>query len=198
MATSLGRPPDGGPYGLAHGARLDQKTFHERYERTPHGFHAELIEGTVHVMSPLELDHGRHDVRFIGILFNYRVATPGTVAQATATAIMGDASEPQPDSASLIRDTHGGQTVDDVDGYMHGAPELIVEVAFSSLSTDMRAKFRDYERAGVREYVVYDGKTGQVHWSVAERGHIPAPAGPRRRADPISGLPRPLVRPGRF
>ena len=55
MATSLGRPPDGGPYGLAHGARLDQKTFHERYERTPHGFHAELID-LAGVLPDLELE----------------------------------------------------------------------------------------------------------------------------------------------
>jgi hypothetical protein len=35
-----------------------------------------------------------------------------------------------------------------------GAPELVVEVAFSTTSMDLGAKRRDYEDAGVREYFV--------------------------------------------
>lgn len=37
---------------LENGDRLDQKTFHARYEGMPAHVRAELIEGTVHITSP--------------------------------------------------------------------------------------------------------------------------------------------------
>ncbi len=41
------------------------------------------------------------------------------------------------------------------DGYLAGPPELIVEVAASSASIDLRDKRRAYCRNGVREYLVW-------------------------------------------
>ena len=157
---------------LENGERMDQPTFHERYLKTPPGFRAELIEGIVYVMSPLRLRHARSDNRFGGLLFNYCVATPGVEAQNNATTIMGERTEPQPDSALLILEEYGGQTRDGDDDYTHGAPELVIEVALSSRSIDLHAKFRDYERAGVREYVVYDVSARVIHWFASEGGRF--------------------------
>jgi Uma2 family endonuclease len=67
---------------------------------------------------------------------------------------LGSGSEPQPDGALIIDPACGGQTRVSADGYATGAPELIVEVASSSASTDLHAKRRDYEQAGVLEYIV--------------------------------------------
>ena len=164
----------GGAAWLENGERMDQKTFHERYLKTPPDFRAELIEGIVYVMSPLRIKHGRPDQRFSGVLFAYCAATPGVEGQNNATTIMGEKTEPQPDSALLILDEYGGQTRDGDDDYTHGAPELVIEVALSSRSIDLHAKFRDYERAGVREYLVYDASKPEIHWFASENGRFAA------------------------
>lgn len=164
---------------LENGERMDQRTFHERYLRTPPDFRAELVEGIVYVMSPLRIKHGRPDHRFSGVLFAYCAATPGTEGQNNTTTIMGERTEPQPDSALVILEEYGGQTRDGdgEDDYTHGAPELVIEVALSSRSIDLHAKFRDYERAGVREYVVHDVSARAIHWFASEGGRFaPLPA----------------------
>lgn len=156
--------PDGFPW-LENGERMDQKTFHERYLKTPASFRAELIGGIVYLRSsPSKIRHGRSSAEFTGWLYLYQVATPGTIGQNNATTILGAESECQPDSALLILPSHGGQTVDGDDKFTHGAPELVVEVAWSSRSLDLNAKLRDYERAGVREYIVRDLRGKAVQW----------------------------------
>ena len=133
------------------------------------GFKAELIGGIVYVMpSPPRIRHGRSDATLAGWLFIYSAATPGTESQNNTTTILGDDSELQPDSALLIRSEYGGQSRDGEgeDDYTYGAPELIVETALSSRSIDLNAKFRDYERAGVREYIVYDLRGKVVRWFI--------------------------------
>ena len=90
----------------------------------------------------------------IGWLTHYWGATPGVRAQDNATTILGEASEPQPDGALVIDREHGGQTALSDGVYTVGPPELIVEVASSSESIDLNTKRRDYEHAGVLEYVV--------------------------------------------
>ena len=194
--------PEGFPW-LENGERMDQKTFHERYEQTPPGFKAELIGGIVYVMSsPLSLRHARSDSDISGWLFNYRIATPGTMSQTNATTILGEESEPQPDSALLILEDYGGQSRDGADDYTHGAPELIVEVALSSRSVDLNGKLRDYEQAGAREYIVYELKAkrrplvrrtrtaGSSRSTADPDGLCPIPA-----SSPASGSTRPRSRP---
>jgi hypothetical protein len=43
---------------LIPGQRLDQPTFHERYEAMPPETRAELVGGVVYMPSPLSYDHG--------------------------------------------------------------------------------------------------------------------------------------------
>jgi Uma2 family endonuclease len=83
-----------------------------------------------------------------------------------ATAILGEFSEPQPDGCLLLLPECGGQTRENEDGYLAGAPELVAEVASSSESYDLHSKKRDYERAGVREYVVVVLRQARVDWFV--------------------------------
>lgn len=163
--------PEGFPW-LENGERMDQKTFHERYLNTPEGFRAELIGGVVYVSSPLKIRHGRSDAAFVTLLYLYSASTPGTETQVNTTTILGEDSEPQPDSALLILDEYGGQSKDGDDDYTHGAPELIVEVALSSRSLDLNAKLRDYEAAGVREYLIYDLKKREVRWFENRNGRF--------------------------
>jgi len=155
---------------LEAGDHLDQTTFHERYKAMPPGFRAELIEGIVIVPSPLKPEHGEYHALVMAWLGHYWIATSGTRVRDNATAILSDASEPQPDAALIIDPDCGGQTGYSEDGYATGAPELIVEVASSSESMDLNAKRRDYERAGVLEYVVVVLRHRMIRWFALQDG----------------------------
>lgn len=155
---------------LEAGDRLDQATFHARYEAMPPDFRAEPIGGVVFVPSPLRLEHGASHALVMGWLTRYWEATPGTQVRDNATAILGDESELQPDAALVIEPECGGQSGVSEDGYATGPPELIVEVASSSEAIDLHAKRCDYERAGVLEYVVVVLRQRAVRWFVLQDG----------------------------
>src|SRR5262245_38115821 len=155
---------------LEAGDHLDQAPSHARYEAMPPDFRAELIGGLVFVPSPLRLEHGESHVLVMGWLTHYWSATPGTSVRDTATAILGDDSEPQPDAPLVIEPESGGQSSVSEDGYATGPPELIVEVASSSESIDLHTKRRDYEQAGVLEYVMVVLRQRVVHWFVLQDG----------------------------
>jgi Uma2 family endonuclease len=155
---------------LEAGDHLDQPTFHERYKAMPSTFRAELIGGMVIVPSPLSAAHGFHHALVMAWLGTYGITTPCTNVGDNMTAILGESSEPQPDGALIIDPARGGQTGLSEDGYMTGAPELIVEVASSSASIDLHAKRRDYEQAGVLEYVVVVLRQRVVRWFVLQDG----------------------------
>lgn len=84
------------------------------------------------------------------------------------TIILSDEGEPQPDAALLIEADRGGACRVDESGYLQGPPELVVEVAVSSQSFDLYEKRRDYERAGVRKYVVVGLRDRAMHWFVLQ------------------------------
>jgi Uma2 family endonuclease len=153
------------PPPLEPGDRLDQKTFHERYEAMPPGTRAELIGGTVFMPSPLKRLHGRTHLLLARWTDEYQEATPGTEAFDNASTILDDAAEPQPDITLLIASPSHGQTRDK-DDYIIGAPEFITEVASSSEAIDLHGKRDDYERTGVREYVVVALRQQRVYWFI--------------------------------
>jgi Uma2 family endonuclease len=73
-------------------------------------------------------------------------------------------NEPQPDVAMIIDPSHGGQARLSPDDYVEGAPELVAEVAASSVSIALNTKFRIYRRNGVREYIVWRALDRAVDW----------------------------------
>jgi Uma2 family endonuclease len=150
---------------LAAGQRLGQAEFLRRYEVTPPGFKAELIGGVVHVPSPVSRPHGRGSFCLTTWLGHYRARTPGVDGLENATTVMDELGVPQPDAQLRILPECGGQTRDEGQ-YVAGAPELVVEVARSSRSIDLGDKRADYERAGVREYLVVTLDPDEVHWYV--------------------------------
>jgi Uma2 family endonuclease/mono/diheme cytochrome c family protein len=80
-------------------------------------------------------------------------------------------SEPQPDACLRILPEHGGQAREENE-YIVGPPELVVEVASSTEAIDLHAKRADYERAGVREYVVVALRQARVLWFVLRDGRF--------------------------
>src|SRR5437660_1384280 len=162
----------GGPPGLPpleNGDRLDQKTFHVRYEAMPSDVRAELIGGIVYMASPQKKRHARSQASLAWWLGEYETATPGTEVLVNSTSILGPKSEPEPDACLLILPEHGGQSREDKDGYLNGAAELNAEVSWATESIDLHRKKSDYEQAGVREYLVVALRQQKVFWFVRRR-----------------------------
>jgi Uma2 family endonuclease len=157
---------------LEPGDHLDQKTFHERYEAMPEDVKAELIGGIVHMPAALRRPHGRSHGRLMQWLLAYEDATPGVEVYDNATNIMADDSEPQPDACLIIHPDKGGQMTFTSDDYLQGAPELVAEVASSTESYDLHSKKVDYERAGVKEYLVVALRQQKVFWFVNQNGNF--------------------------
>jgi Uma2 family endonuclease len=149
---------------LENGARMTQAEFHRLYETYPDEVKFELIGGTVYMASPASYRHGRYDSKMSFVLGYYEARTPGTECALNATAILGEESEPQPDSNLRILEEYGGQSHIDKGGYLAGAAELFAEIAYSSKSIDLHAKKDDYQKAGVAEYIVVNVQDSKLHW----------------------------------
>jgi Uma2 family endonuclease len=176
---------------LENGDRLDQKTFHARYQAMPEHCRAELIGGIVYMPSPQKIPHSRAQRLVIRWLDEYAEATPGTESLLNNTQILGPDSEPEPDACLYITPEYGGRVYVDKDDYLHGAPELIVEVSSSTESIDLHRKKQDYQKAGVTEYVVLALRTQQVFWFIRQRGkykEMPLPADGIFRSRTFPGL----------
>ena len=128
---------------------------------------AELINGIVYMASPVRAkQHGTPDGIMQGWLFTYMAATPGTRIAANSTVRFDADNVPQPDALLMIES--GGQARIGKDGYIHGAPELVVEIAASSVSLDLHEKLDAYRRAGVQEYLVWRTEDQEADWFVLE------------------------------
>ncbi len=177
------------PRTLVEGQRLDQPTFHALYEAMPPGTRAELIDGVVFMPSPVGSEHGEAQVPVIRWLGDYAENTPGVKALDNATTILGWKSEPQPDGLLHILLEYGGRTWKE-GGFLHGPPELVVEVAKATRYVDLGPKLRDYERAGVLEYVVRAIDPDEIFWFGQEQGVLV------QRLIGEDGLYRSIVFPG--
>lgn len=142
---------------LENGDRLSRIEFERRYQAMPELKKAELIEGRVYMASPVRIIHGQPHAHIMTWLGVYCAATPGTQFADNTTVRLDTDNEPQPDA--LLRIERGKSQID-VDGYIQGAPELIVEIAASTASYDLQEKLQVYRRNGIQEYLV---------WQVSDR-----------------------------
>jgi hypothetical protein len=149
---------------LEAGQHLDQPTFHERYEAMPPETRAELVGGVVYMPSPMRGDHGVTSRIVAGWLCHYQWKTPELHGEDGCTVKLNDLGEPQPDCQLRLPRALGGQSRVDENGYIAGAPELMVEIARSSRGYDLNQKKADYERAGVVEYLVVELVPDRIHW----------------------------------
>ncbi len=160
-------PPLDGFVPLENGDRLTRCEFERRYTARPDIRKAELIEGVVHVPSPVR---ARGHAGPVGVvttwLVTYGASTPGVSVLADATVRLDRDNEPQPDVLLRIESEASGQSRLSADDYVEGPPELIVEVAASSAAYDLHDKLRVYRRNGVLEYVVWRVHDRAVDWFV--------------------------------
>jgi Uma2 family endonuclease len=151
---------------------MDAGEFLRCREALPELKFAELIDGIVHIPSPLMLDHGDIDLRVDSWLKLYVHATPGTQAACNATCQMLD-DVPQPDVFLRVRPSHRGQSRDKRKGeadYLVGAPELVIEMCLTSTEVDFGPKLVLYECACVREYITIELLRKRIVWRILEDG----------------------------
>ena len=100
----------------------------------------------------------------------YQEATPGLVSGDNSTLLLDQDNEAQPDLLLCIPTAAGGTSRITAAGYVEGRPELVIEVAASSVSYDLHQKLDAYRRNGVHEYLVHRVDDGEVDWFVLEHG----------------------------
>ena len=147
---------------LEAGDHLTRDEFERRYAMRPDIHKAELVQGVVHVPSPVKIDdHGVPVSLITAWLVNYAALHPGTRVATDGTVRLSAVDVVQPD-VMLWRE--GGSASTDADNYLEGAPELVVEVAASSATYDLHTKKESYRRAGVREYIVWRTMDHMIDW----------------------------------
>ncbi|MCC7365678.1 MAG: Uma2 family endonuclease [Dehalococcoidia bacterium] len=145
---------------LQSGDRMTRAEFERRYEGDPRK--CELVEGIVYVASPVSLNHGTPHARMVAWLAVYADLHRDVVEVADNTTFRLDGdNEPQPDIA-LRRIT--GSSVVGIDGIPSGPPELVVEIAASSVSYDLHVKKNVYRRSGVQEYIAWRVFDEVIDW----------------------------------
>jgi Uma2 family endonuclease len=100
----------------------------------------------------------------------YRRRTPGLRSVGNTTLRLDLDNESQPDILLRLPERAGGRSRVTADGYLEGAPELVIEVAASSTSYDLHQKLHAYRRNGVMEYLVHRVEDGEVDWFVLDGG----------------------------
>ncbi|OCR02378.1 hypothetical protein BCD67_01385, partial [Oscillatoriales cyanobacterium USR001] len=133
---------------LENGDRLTRIEFERRYQAMPHLKKAELIEGIVYMAAALRIrSHGEPHAYIMTWLGVYKASTPGVQMGDNATVRLDADNEVQPDA--LLRIEQGGTSRVSEDDYVEGTPELIVEIAASTVSIDRHQKLQVYRRNGV-------------------------------------------------
>ena len=194
---------------LVDGDRLSSAEFERRYRDSPHIRKAELIEGVVHVASPVSDDHGPPHARLTQWFGFYELGTPHLTCSIEGTVRLDEANQPQPDIHLRIASGLGGQSTRTADRYVEGAPgtdrrdrrELQgdrSEGAAGSLSPQWRSRIYHLAGPGCRDRLVHPpGRAVRPDlafrgWSPPERG-LPRLVARPRGADPgrpPRGLPR--------
>jgi Uma2 family endonuclease len=164
--TAPAKPPTS---RLENGDVMSREEFHRRYSAHEELQRVELIEGVVYLPSPIRVQgHAAEQSLVFAWLDSYAATRDGIVARTPASVLLDDQNEPEPD-VMLYREGADSYR----DGYLAKAPELIVEIAASSVSRDLHQKKRAYERNAVLEYIVWRTVDGAIDWfSLVEGAYV--------------------------
>jgi Uma2 family endonuclease len=157
---------------LENGDRLTRHEFERRYTAMPYQKRgrnkAELIEGIVYMASPLRIrSHAQPHSQITGWLVSYQANTPNLMVGIEPTVRLDLDNEFQPDAVMFIPGRGANITDDD---YIAGAPELVIEIAASTVSIDLHEKKAAYHRNGVQEYIVWRTLDREIDWFSLQEG----------------------------
>jgi hypothetical protein len=177
---------------LEAGDRLTLNEFERRYFAMPEVKKAELIEGEVHMGSPVSLKlHAEPHADLQCWMTTYRAYTSGVGVADNGSFRFDKKNELQPDMALFIQPEFGGRISLGKRSIMDGAPELVAEISGSSASIDRNRKLKVYRRNGVQEYIVWRTYDAALDWFTLQNGeYVPL------QADPADGLLKSAAFPG--
>lgn len=155
---------------LENGDMLTLSEFLRRYEDMHDINKAELLEGVTHMPSPVRIDQHAKPDGLVHTWLGVFAVENNLEFYPNATLLLDTENSFQPDAILCTKPRVGGRCWLNQKGYLCGAPELVVEVAASSVSIDLRDKLRVYRRAGVSEYIVWRTQDREVDWFVLEDG----------------------------
>ncbi len=158
------KPRRNRPMPFQNGDRLTQPEFHRLYEHMPEASFAELIAGVVHIKGRSINDHGVACLAIGTVGAFYKMETPGVEVARLVTTIIDDRNEFQPDITVRIDSDYRGQSSVNDDGFYVGGPELVVEVVDGPEAIELGIKKLEYQRAGVREYLVVCPWSQVIRW----------------------------------
>ena len=191
VTTTTPGPATTAARGLHEGLRLSRVEFERRSAERPDLKKVELVEGVVRMPSAVRYAaHGKPHATMVWWLGAYAVATSGVHFVDNTTLRLDGDNELQPDAALFLDPRAGGQARISPDDYMEGAPELVVEIAASSASYDLREKLAVYQRNGVREYLVWRVTDERIDWLELTKGVY------RSRSADAAGVVRSAAFPG--
>ncbi len=150
---------------LENGDNLTSSEFMRRYEAAPALKKAQLIEGIVHMPSPVRADlHAEPDGLIQFWLSYYAMTRPHLKVYPNATLLLDPDNAVQPDAILCSAPSDSGPVRIGEDGYLLGTPELVCEIAASSASVDLHAKFHAYQRNRIPEYFVWLTLENSILW----------------------------------
>jgi len=153
------------PVTLEAGDTLTREEFHRRYLARPDIKKAELIDGVVYVPSPTRFTwHDQQAALMIFWLSTYAIPYPEIHVGGSATIYLDEHNEVQPDAFMFRPEPDRSPIRITEDGYLEGAPQLVVEVAASSASYDLHQKLEAYRRNQVQEYIVWRVLDDAIDW----------------------------------
>lgn len=172
-APVLERAPETSIPPLLPGDRLDREEFERRWDLHPEIKGAELIDGQVYLEMTVSPNHSDGHIRMAFWAMAYASRHSEVEAHDNVTVRIGD-DDLQPDVSLRVR--VGGNSAR-TEKAIEGPPELVIEVAASSVAYDLFQKKEAYRRAGVREYLVWQLFEGRVDWwELREGEYLPLPA----------------------
>lgn len=151
-----------------NGDTMSRFEFRRRYEAHPEIRLAQLIERRVYIAGRVTVAHGTANAAMVGWLVCCTISRPNLEASIRPTTVLDLDNEVQPDT--LLRRVEGGTCRVGDDGYLQGPPELVVDVAASSVSIDLHDKMRAYRRNGVGEYIVWRTEDNVIDWFELREG----------------------------
>lgn len=156
---------------LQSGDTLSRDEFEIRYHAMPGVKKAQLVDGVVFMPSPVsQRNHGRPQLQFVTWIGLYVGGTPGVDGGDGSSVRLDLGNEPQPDVLMYIEPDCGGRVQLDADGYIEGAPDLLVEVSASTASIDLGRKMEAYRRNHVAEHIVHRVYDDAIDWFVFRDG----------------------------
>jgi Uma2 family endonuclease len=177
---------------LENGDRLSRAEFERRYEAMPNHIKEELIEGVVQMSSGVRgTTHGIPHADLGGRVGSYRAYIAGTDSAVSSTLRLDLDNEPQPDVVLYIGSECGGRATIDRDNFIAAAPELVLEVAASSVSIELSDKKTAFRRNGVKEYIVWRVLDDEMDWFILrDSGYeqLPADAAGIVKSETFPGL----------